>query len=920
MLERLVVRAELSAFERSLRERLERIAALDDERLARPRSIERSPDGTLIVLSEFVPGSRLSDLLDGTAQQGAVPGVDVALGFLLDVFPALVGLHAGGGFAHGAITPGRTVLTPAGQVVLLDGIFGDALSRLHYSRRRLWREFGIAMPPAAGPPRFDAAADIAQTVLSAVMLVIGRPIAEDEYPDSITSLLVEVVDVAQIRGSSEFAAALQRFLQRCLPVPGRRPYTAADDALIDARELARTLGVDVCRRAFLEYIEQQHTGDPAGAPREADEAGSEYAYAYVEDTYTSGTNGDGEGDDDEESGVEIDLELDEPAAAEEDTVYDLNAGSAEESAVEDTPAEEPAPFRSESFDEALREPDRPSTDSYDATPFAEEPAATSEFAETLPTVDEPASTLAEETASFGELPDEPAASFDAPAEDLAAAADATIDETPAAADAAAEPAYEEPAYEEPAIESGSAPELEDDAKSSRRRKRSRSARSRKDKLRSAARPQPLAPKPLPPAPPPAPPPPPAPIAVAPPSKGGGWQVEPSRPSQFEPRQSPEPPPFTSAPAAMAPPPAPFASTPPALTPAPPPFATAPPVIVAPPPAPPPIALAPPQRPIALAPPPAPAPPIALQQPAVAPPPASAPKLKLKSETQAATAPRKPRPDPVEDLYAARPAPTDEGTFEFPWKIASGALVLLVVGLVGWRALTSGDSDEPKRPAVETAAAAPPAATAPALAPRTGRIQVETQPPGARVLLDGKPAGESPTILEVPAGRHTLTLASGSGSVRRTVRVEAGKTIVVDVPIFSGWVDVNAPIILDVAEDGKSIGSTEQNRLLLRPGRHVLTFSNRDLDYTSTHTVDVEPGEVKTLNLDPRGSANLNASPWAEVWIDGKKAGETPLANLQVPLGTHEIVFKHPQFGERRMTTTIRANAPVALSVDMSKPQ
>ena len=922
MLERLVVRAELSAFERSLRERLERIAALDDERLARPRSIERSPDGSLIVLSEFVPGSRLSDLLDATAQQGAVPGVDVALGFLLDVFPALVGLHAGGGFAHGAITPGRTVLTPAGQVVLLDGIFGDALARLHYSRHRLWREFGIAMPPAAGPPRFDAAADIAQTVLSAVMLVLGRPISEDEYPDSITSLLVEVVDVAQIRGSSEFAAALQRFLQRCLPVPGRRPYSAADDALIDARDLARALGVEACRRAFLEFIEQQDTSGQGAPSRETDDESTDYAYAYgVEDAYTSGTNGDGEGEDDEDPGIEIDLELDEPGAAEEDTVYDLDAGGADEASVEETPAEEPpAPFAAESFAEALREPDRPS-ETFDTTSSADEPAATTDFADPLPVADEPAPVIADETsASFGEVPDEPAASFDTATDAAAAAADTDVEESAAVADVTPEPAYEDTA-----AESGSAaPELEEDSKNSRRRKRSRSARSRKDKLRSAARPQPLAPKPPPPPalPPPPPPPPPAPIAVAPPAKAGGWHVESSRPS-FEPKQSPEPPPFASAPAAVPPPPAPFANTPPAVTPPPPPFATPPapvtPVIVAPPPAPPPIALAPPpQRPIALAP-PAP-PPIALQQPAaVAPPPASAPKLKLKSET-IAVAPRKPKPDPVEDLYAPRPAPRDQGTSQFPWKIASGALVVLVAGLVGWRALTAGGSDEPKRPPVETAAAAPPAAAAPAMAPRMGRVQIETQPPGARVLLDGKPAGESPTTLEVPAGRHTLTLATATGSVRRTIRVEAGKTLTVDVPIFSGWVDVNAPIILDVAEDGKSIGTTEQNRLLLRPGRHVLTFSNRDLDYTSTHTLDVEPGEVKTLNLDPRGSANLNAIPWAEVWIDGKKAGETPLANLQVPLGTHEIVFKHPQFGERRMTTTIRANAPIALSVDLTKPQ
>jgi serine/threonine-protein kinase len=243
--------------------------------------------------------------------------------------------------------------------------------------------------------------------------------------------------------------------------------------------------------------------------------------------------------------------------------------------------------------------------------------------------------------------------------------------------------------------------------------------------------------------------------------------------------------------------------------------------------------------------------------------------------------------------------------------------VIVIGAIGARAYLSGGPDKPTaRPAVE----APPPVTAPVSSgvPKTGKVEITTQPPGAKVLLNGKPAGESPLSLDVPAGRHTLTLASASGSVRRTIRVEAGKTVTVDVPIFSGWVDVAAPIILEVFEDGKSIGTTEQNRLLLKPGRHELTFTNRDLDYTSTHVVEVEPGEAKTLNIDPRGTVNLNATPWAEVWVDGKKVGETPLANLQLPLGTHEVVFKHPQFGEKRMTTTIRANAPVALSIDMSK--
>jgi hypothetical protein len=54
-------------------------------------------------------------------------------------------------------------------------------------------------------------------------------------------------------------------------------------------------------------------------------------------------------------------------------------------------------------------------------------------------------------------------------------------------------------------------------------------------------------------------------------------------------------------------------------------------------------------------------------------------------------------------------------------------------------------------------------------------------------------------------------------------------------------------------------------------------------------------------------------------VDGKKAGDTPIANLRVLLGTRIFLFKHPQFGERRVTMTIKA-APAAISVDLTRPE
>jgi len=899
MFERLAVRAELSAFGRSLRDRLDRLSAIDDERVAKPRSIERAGDGTLIVLSEYVPGTRLSDLIEETARQGSVPGVDVALGFLLDILPALCGLHAGAGFAHGGLSAGRTVLTPAGQVVMLDAIFGEALSRLQYSRRRLWAEFAIAMPPGPGPARFDFASDVAQAALSAVMLMLGRPVAEHEYPDEITSLLVEVVDVAQIRGTSDFAAGLQRFLQRSLPLPGRRPYTTADDALIEARDLARVLGVDGCRRAFLEFIDQ----DSGAGTWDRHQLGGEYGgYRFaVDEEPVASPNGAGD-DISDPFEVSLDLDLDTPAPGNE-AIYDIDPADDVVSQNVVAAAEEPEEIYSApstvTYDDA--QPVEQTLTDYRPAEMSESQAMEAALELTpVPEPDpapEPAPELA---AAFDEDSRQPAIVEEVPPVD-ADPFDATSDS-------------DLPSYEDTPLQSPAADYLDSNS-SRRRRKQSRSARSRKDKLRSIAKPQPLAPAPSrtpppPPAPPPAPsiaaPPPPPTPSPAPPigvakTSPSGWLVEPNRATTFEPPIPDPTPTFVPAPP---PPPRPIAVMPPAPPPVP---------MTLPPPAP---QVFMPQPVFVPTPPPPLPPPIPAQHVPVA---TSAPvgTVKLKSDASPGFSPqRKPRVDPVEDLYTARPAPPEEAEASaFPWKIASAAIVLLVVAVVAGRWFMQSRAAQPKPPAVVEA---PAPVAAPAMAPKMGRIQVETQPPGARVVLDGKPVGESPLTLDVPAGRHTLTLAAASGSVRKTIRVEAGKTLAVDVPIFSGWIEVTAPIILDVSEDGKSIGTTEQNRLLVRPGRHVLTFANRDLDYTSMQTVDIEPGEVKTLTIDPRGTANLNATPWAEVWINGKKIGETPLANLELPLGTHDVVFKHPQFGERRMTTTIRANAPVALSVDMSK--
>jgi hypothetical protein len=137
--------------------------------------------------------------------------------------------------------------------------------------------------------------------------------------------------------------------------------------------------------------------------------------------------------------------------------------------------------------------------------------------------------------------------------------------------------------------------------------------------------------------------------------------------------------------------------------------------------------------------------------------------------------------------------------------------------------------------------------------------------------------------------------------------------------LGGWISVRAPFVVEIHENGRLLGTTETDRLTLTAGTHQLEFVNQPLGFRATRAVQVAPGKVISLPLElPNGVVNLNAAPWAEVFIDGRPVGETPIGNLSVPIGPHEIVFRHPELGERRHAVSVTVGIPVRISVEMRK--
>jgi PEGA domain len=209
----------------------------------------------------------------------------------------------------------------------------------------------------------------------------------------------------------------------------------------------------------------------------------------------------------------------------------------------------------------------------------------------------------------------------------------------------------------------------------------------------------------------------------------------------------------------------------------------------------------------------------------------------------------------------------------------------------------------------------------------GELQIRTEPAGAQVTVDGRVLGRSPLTAEgLTPGQHTVVLENELGPVTQRVTIEAGTTASLVVPMtaprnapVSGWISLSAPVDVQLYENQRLLGSSQTDRIMVSVGRHDIEVVNEALGYRASKTVNVQPGQTANIKLDlPKAPMALNAVPWAEAFVDGERVGETPIGSVQVSIGPHEVVFRHPELGEKRVITTVTLAGPAKVSVDMRK--
>jgi hypothetical protein len=202
----------------------------------------------------------------------------------------------------------------------------------------------------------------------------------------------------------------------------------------------------------------------------------------------------------------------------------------------------------------------------------------------------------------------------------------------------------------------------------------------------------------------------------------------------------------------------------------------------------------------------------------------------------------------------------------------------------------------------------------------GRLKVQSDPPGAHVLVDGRDVGVAPlTVSDITVGSHTVVLESAEGSVRRRVQITETSTEELFESIFPGWVRVSAPVEVTVSADGKPVQLDSGNRAMLKPGLHQLRLDNAVLGFSELQKVEVEPGATTQVSVDaPVSTLNVTSNAPADITIDGAKVGETPIINLTVKVGTRTIVAVDRLGNQQRLTVTVTSR-PANVEISFPKP-
>ncbi|HNI11479.1 MAG TPA: PEGA domain-containing protein, partial [bacterium] len=208
----------------------------------------------------------------------------------------------------------------------------------------------------------------------------------------------------------------------------------------------------------------------------------------------------------------------------------------------------------------------------------------------------------------------------------------------------------------------------------------------------------------------------------------------------------------------------------------------------------------------------------------------------------------------------------------------------------------------------------------------GDIYIASNPPGAEILINGKPISDvTPKLMEnMTAGSYHIELRLGDLRARKTVDIK-GATIAnleLTLELPKGRVRLlSSPMQAIVRVDTAIVGQTPL-LLDLPIGRHILTFSKPGYAEETVETDVVENQQQKNLSIQMRRVYSVTIMPLIPlsartspvlVSVDGKPVGQGTVI-LSLTEGEHNVVVSGSAIKEQ--TRTISVGGPLSVTIDV----
>ncbi|OJH36086.1 serine/threonine-protein kinase [Cystobacter ferrugineus] len=116
----------------------------------------------------------------------------------------------------------------------------------------------------------------------------------------------------------------------------------------------------------------------------------------------------------------------------------------------------------------------------------------------------------------------------------------------------------------------------------------------------------------------------------------------------------------------------------------------------------------------------------------------------------------------------------------------------------------------------------------------------------------------------------------------------------------------APAVAATPPDGNQEASAEQHPTAPEP------IAERDVPPPARPAAQVSKRATPRAKSTAKGTLELRIRPYATVYVDGKKVGETPLPPLELPVGRHIVRLVNEEAGEKKFDVEIEPNKPYPL--------